>query len=64
MLDSHVFEQAICNVVSLQLLLGSPEHPFNRVKHWGVLRDCKRQKLSLFEEFFDQIMFVDPGIIK
>ena len=64
MLNGHVLKQAVGDVVPLQLLLGRPEHPLNRVEHRRVLRDGERQELSLFEEFPDGVVLVDAGVIK
>ena len=48
----------------MQLLLGRPKHPLDRVEHRSVLRDGERQELSLLEKFPDGVVLVDACVIK
>jgi len=43
MLDSHVLKKPIRDVVSLELVLGSSEHPLNGVILRSILRDGERE---------------------
>ena len=39
MLDGNMLQEAVGNVILLQLVLGRCEHPLDRVEHRGVLRN-------------------------